>query len=113
MRIQRAAGRAIVFEGKSSFPSPTSMSEWWGEIKPDPIARDPIASEWPYATALLQVARGETIGCVCPAQLDAKPADLPVQQSATVEPIVNLKPAKALGVTVPLSLLGRADVVIQ
>ncbi len=43
----------------------------------------------------------------------AKPADLPVQQSTTVELIVNLKAAKALGVTVPLSLLGRADQIIE
>jgi putative ABC transport system substrate-binding protein len=42
-----------------------------------------------------------------------KPADLPVQQSTTVELIVNLKAAKALGVTVPLSLLGRADKIIE
>jgi putative ABC transport system substrate-binding protein len=65
-----------------------------------------------YAPAALDSAR-QTAVYVAKILKGAKPADLPVSQPGKFELVVNLKAAKALGLTIPESFLLRADEVIE
>ena len=84
---------------------PSVSDFWWLGIEPQPLLI--YAPEW---RSLCQAALSYVVRIL---RDDAKPGDLPIQQPARFELAVNLKTARDIGLSVPQSLLLRADQVIQ
>ena len=98
---QRYIGRIVAFTSEARLPAMYQLKE--------AVDRGGLMS---YGASLPDLGRRAAV-YVDKILKGAKPADLPVEQPTKFELVINLKTAKALGLTIPQSLLVRADEVIQ
>lgn len=116
-RLAQTSAKALVVEGDALFAGPHNRLVELAARKRIPVMLpDPATARlgglMAYGASLPDAFHiaGVYVGRILKGE---KPAELPVQQSTKVQFIVNLKTAKALNLTIPFSLLGRADEVIE
>jgi putative tryptophan/tyrosine transport system substrate-binding protein len=98
LNLPRIADLAVRHRLPSMFGSTTELAMVGGLMAYGPSSVDNYRRAATYVDKILKGSR---------------PADLPVEQATKFELIINLKTAKALGLTIPPSLLARADQVIE
>jgi len=112
--VQRHAGALLVPPIHSSSPGANNSSRWRHGMQLPPAIHfaSTAGGLMSYGTSLVDAYRlvGIYTGRILKGE---KPADLPVQRTVKVELIINMTTAKTFGLTFPLTLLGRADEVIE
>jgi putative tryptophan/tyrosine transport system substrate-binding protein len=96
--------RRIIFERTAALSLP-AMYQW-----PEDAQESGLVG---YGPSLVQIYRRQVSRLLAKILRGTKPADIPVEQPTTFELVINLKTAKALGLTIPPAIIGLADEVIE